>query len=37
MQDEVSAVLIDIADLIVHPNKENKYDKDLKYFKYSYK
>lgn len=29
MQDEVSAVLIDIADLIVHPNKENKYDKDL--------
>ena len=29
MQDEVSYVLIDIADLIVNPNKENKYSKDL--------
>lgn len=29
MQDEVSYVLIDIADLIVNPNKEDKYSKDL--------
>ena len=29
MQEEVSTVLIDIADLIVNPKKENKYDKDL--------
>ncbi len=29
LQEEVSTVLIDIADLIVNPKKENKYDKDL--------
>ena len=29
MQDEVSSVLIDIADLIVNPNKESNYNKDL--------
>lgn len=29
MQDEVSAVLIDIADLIVNPNKDCNYNKDL--------
>lgn len=29
LQKEVSNVLIDIADIIVNPTKENKYDKDL--------
>ena len=29
MQEEVSSVLIDIADLIVNPNKDSNYNKDL--------
>ena len=29
LQEEVSTVLIDIAELIVNPKNENKYDKDL--------
>ncbi len=29
LQNEVSSILIDIADLIVNPNNKNKYDNDL--------